>query len=158
MPRSIERDFEGRIRERIIIDPDTGCHVWTGAKTETGYGRIWYDGKVVRLHRLAYERHTGTKIPKGKCVLHDCDSPPCVNPAHLFLGTQQDNIQDCVRKGRLKIVHHKGEKHIGSKLTNEQVVEIRARTESQRKLAKEYGVSFQTISRIKRHEQWRHIP
>ena len=76
-----------------------GCIEWTGAANQYGYGRRQWKGRVVYVHRLAYEQAHGP-IPPGLFVLHRCDNPPCYNPDHLFLGTQRDNLQDMSRKGR----------------------------------------------------------
>lgn len=145
------------MKDKIIIDSKTGCHNWIGCKGHNGYGQIELDGKMVYAHRLIYELHTGTKISEGLDVCHHCDNRACVNFVHLFIGTRRDNIQDCVQKGRLNPGHVFGEKHGCSKLTDEQVIEIRSRTESQRKIAEKYDVSQTTIGEIKRRERWRHI-
>jgi hypothetical protein len=77
----------------------SGCIVWTRSKNPDGYGNLSWNGRNTRAHRVAYALAHG-EIPQGMSVLHRCDNPPCCNPAHLFLGTQQDNIRDCVEKGR----------------------------------------------------------
>lgn len=154
MPRGIypRPSIEKRFQKYIVIDPETGCHNWTGAKDKDGYGLIKYNGKMIRVHRLVYERHNG-EIPEEQCVLHECDNPPCCNPEHLRLGTQKDNSEDMVGKGR----QSKGEKNGRVKLTKEQVIEIRAITKPLMQLAEEYGISFGQIGKIKRRERWRHV-
>lgn len=96
-------DLAGRIAERIAYEPNSGCHLWTGATTSTGYGKINIGprGKMkeIRVHRYIWERDQGP-IPDGLCVLHQCDTPACCNVDHLFLGTRTDNARDKVRKGR----------------------------------------------------------
>jgi hypothetical protein len=81
---------------------DTGCWVWFSARTEKGYGILKRNKYPrARAHRVSYEKYVGT-IPKDMRVLHKCDNPPCVNPKHLFLGTDRDNTQDMISKGRAK--------------------------------------------------------
>ena len=90
-------------RSKIVPQPN-GCHLWTGAKTGGGYGRI---ARVVGgrtrtylAHRLAWEEDRGEAIPAGLLVLHTCDVPACVNPEHLYVGTHKQNTQDLVARGR----------------------------------------------------------
>lgn len=76
-----------------------GCHIWHGPKGVKGYGAFSYDGFTQRANRASWELHVGP-IPVGFYVLHRCDNPSCVNPAHLFLGTAEDNTDDMIIKGR----------------------------------------------------------
>ena len=94
--------FESRI-ERI---PESGCWIWTGLLTNSGYGKIGVGLKTVLAHRYSY--YTFVKeIPENLYVLHKCDTKCCVNPSHLFLGTQSDNIKDMYAKGRFRAKHWK---------------------------------------------------
>lgn len=137
------------------------CWLWTGDTAGRGYGRMCHHTKVLRAHRLSYELHYGP-IPKGLFVCHNCpegDNPSCVNPAHLFLGTSQENTDDMIKKGRA--APPKGEASSFAKLTATQVIAIRHRAkqgESKVDLAREYGVLKATISDILTHRTWRHIP
>lgn len=82
------------------VEKTDGCWLWTGRKNRDGYGYVSIDSKPVGAHRIAYSLNVGA-IPDGLFVLHRCDTPPCVNPSHLFLGTNTDNMRDASGKGRL---------------------------------------------------------
>lgn len=98
-----------------------GCIEWKGARNPQGYGQKCIKGKRYRTHRLAWEWANGP-IPEGLFVLHKCDNPPCCNPDHLFLGTQTDNMQDMLAKGRginggIPLTHcPKGHEYVGHNL------------------------------------------
>lgn len=87
-----------RFNKFVREDPN-GCWIWIGGKTSDGYGKFYLNGIKRRAHRVAWVIRNG-QIPEGLNVLHNCDNPSCVNPDHLFLGTQIDNIIDMVSKGR----------------------------------------------------------
>jgi hypothetical protein len=125
-------------------DRSTGCWIWLGLKSQKGYGSISYQGKGVRTHRLAWQLTNG-QIPPGMMVCHSCDNPSCINPDHLFLGTNSDNQKDRVSKGRKnRGEFKKGESHWCSKLTRAQVDEMRRIRQttglSESKLAKMFGI------------------
>jgi predicted XRE-type DNA-binding protein len=136
---------------------ENGCWLWTGGTRLNGkgvpYPRHWTDDfKSIGAHRFAYELAHGA-IPKGMYVCHKCDTPICVNPDHLFVGTHHDNMRDMVQKNRS--FTGRGENKKGrSKLTNEQAEEIRKINFSQSKIAALFGVSQTTIGRIKRKESY----
>ena len=150
------RTLEERFEEKYIPVTESGCWIWT-ASTKNGYGYIRLKGKNERAHRVSYELYVGP-IPKGKgyhgtCVLHKCDVRSCVNPDHLFLGTNADNIADKEEKGR----GARGETNGQSILLNDDVIAIRKSTETQRILAAKYKVSRESISSIKTGRTWRHL-
>ena len=121
------------------------CWIWNGPKNKKGYGKIGINGRVYLTHRVACRIAHGP-IPRGLYVLHACDNRPCCNPKHLSVGTQQDNMNDAVARGR----RTRGEAHALARLTREQVIAIREnRTLSNRQLANIYGSSRGTISRIR---------
>jgi hypothetical protein len=95
-------DLRSRLEASIERIPEAGCWIWLGMLNEKGYGRVRTAGKhgpKTGAHRVVWEAYRGS-IPHGLLVLHHCDVPCCVNPGHLFLGTQKDNMQDAARKGR----------------------------------------------------------
>lgn len=137
-----------------------GCWVWNGALSRAGYP-VLGDGaaKTVYGHRVSYELANGS-IPAGRYVCHTCDNRACVNPAHLFAGTPKDNMQDCVRKGRLANGSRPGELHSNAILSEQDVLAIRAALASGVKsssLQVQYGVSKSNIQCIKHRRSWRHV-
>ena len=96
----VDGDTKKSFFSKIEPIPECGCWIWTGSTSSWGYGKIGIAGKTIATHRYSWELHNGS-IPIGISVLHKCDTPACVNPNHLFLGTQQDNMADASRKGRL---------------------------------------------------------
>jgi len=148
------------IQEKIAVKTVKvgDCLIWTGDKDPCGYGRIRYKSKkVYPAHRLVYELENG-EIPLGLVIRHTCDNPSCVEPKHLIIGTQKDNVQDSVLRGRA--VRAKGEEHGRAKLTLQQVDEIRKRykygtTRSGAfALSKEFGVTSGTIWAIAHNKLW----
>lgn len=133
------------IMNRSVVT-DAGCWEWQGAKSY-GYGVIMRNRERLRVHRVSYELWCGA-IPKGHVIRHRCDNPCCVNPSHLETGTQAENIQDIVSRGR----------HGRTKLTGQQVAAIRASTQSNRALADQYKVGIIAIRRAKNGETWKHTP
>lgn len=87
--------------EKSIPVPECGCWIWLGHLDGKGYGQFVRNGKRIGAHRAAWEDHNGQPIPEGAMVCHSCDTPSCVNPDHLFLGSQLDNMRDAAAKKRL---------------------------------------------------------
>lgn len=140
---------------RIRVDASTGCWEFTGARSSAGYGAFWDGQRLVRAHRYAFEQFC-SPIPEGLIICHACDNPGCVNPHHLWLGTQADNAADKFRKGRGNIV--KGEAHPHARLTASEVLAIRADARMHVEIASEYGIHPGCVSQIKRRVTWRHLP
>lgn len=149
-----------RFMKKVKVDTATGCWLWTGSIDDRGYGVIRVDGKAKKAHRVSWELHRG-KIGRGKkrhdrCVLHKCDVRKCVNPEHLFRGTQKQNNKDMARKGRA--AHRFGEANPRAKLTRVDAQKIRERFAvlgTRTAVAKEFHVHLSTVGRIISGKRWR---
>ena len=140
--------------ERYIPEPNSGCWLWDGAVHGNGYGWVIRQYRQLQAHRVSWIIHRG-EIPQGMCVLHKCDTPICVNPDHLFLGTHNDNARDRVRKRRGGDLS--GKNNSQAKLTEENVRAIRADARSQLAIAAAYGISQTNVGFIKRRITWQHV-
>ncbi len=158
------------------VNRTDGCWVWTASTVTGGYGKFWDGKRHVRAHRYAWEMVNGP-VPNGLEVLHTCDNPPCVNPAHLFLGTQADNMRDMVRKGRMWTQQHpdraalnldrirpldqRGELNGRARFTADDIRKIRqmaADGVTQREIARIVGMSRSHVAAIVLRKKWRHLP
>lgn len=152
------KSFEQRFYEKVVFGT-TGCWHWRGAKHKLGYGLMAFPGES-KAHRISWRIHRGD-IPAGLFVLHRCDVRGCVNPDHLFLGTQADNMADASAKGRLRSNPRRGVDNPLSRLTENQVREIRAiyptSGESMAEIAARFGVAPMTVCRIINRNLWRHV-
>jgi hypothetical protein len=138
------------------VEKSDGCWNWTAGTYVNGYGIFKLDRRNWRAHRLSYKLKCGP-IPDGMQVLHKCDNRLCVNPDHLFLGTNADNMADKVAKGREAHYGHPGERQGQSKLTNDQVLAIRASSGPHRDVAAEFGMSRSQVRDIRTRRAWKHI-
>lgn len=142
------------------VDKADDCWIWTGGKTYGGYGVFCLDGQMRRAHRIAWIITNGP-IPDGMEVLHRCDNPPCVNPAHLCLGTHQDNMDDMARKGRGNHFGTRGEQNGKARLTTRDIRLIREMVGSgmtHKAAARQFGVARTTVTAIIRGVNWKHVP
>lgn len=152
MNKLLQKHFE----ERFDAEPMSGCWIWNGSCNHKGYGYFTFNGLRTRAHRESWEIYRG-RIPMGLQVLHKCDVRCCVNPDHLFLGTDKDNSADMVLKGRAA----KGSNNGFSKLTEEDIPKIRQLLKegdlTQTEIGELFGVGYSAISAVKIGSTWGHI-
>jgi len=145
---------------KIQIDNITGCWNWIGGKHKTGYGSFYINGKYVKTHRFSYIIHNRVELNPYYLVCHKCDNRKCVNPDHLFLGSNLDNNQDMMKKGRHVVL--KGEDHKCAILTDDCVKQILINIYNNKysnvfDIAEDYSVSHHTIHTILDGKRWTHI-
>jgi hypothetical protein len=158
--RRYHKGMPAQERFKAYVEKGLGskaCWEWTGGKINTGYGMFHpLPKQSVLAHRYAYEQHRGP-IPAGQFVLHHCDNRACVNPRHLFCGTQQANVDDMINKGRDRKRGLAGAKNHSAKITEAIVRKIRASSTTAKILAKRHGVSVSLIYAVKQRRLWAHI-
>ena len=150
------------------VEQTDTCWLWTGCKSKRGYGSVTINRVTKRAHRVSYELFIGT-IPIGYGICHKCDNPSCVNPEHLFPGTQKDNVQDSIKKGRFvtknSILYKKGSLHGNAKLTEERVRIILNEFKKKQTSSKEFcetfskifGLKPRTLENIIYRLSWKHV-
>jgi hypothetical protein len=150
----LDEQFLQRFWSKVEISDADSCWVWKGAISSSGYGSISINRKVYSAHRISYLLRYGGPID-GKLVLHTCDNPFCVNLNHLYLGTYLDNVRDMRNRGRQAV----GERNGRSKLTSEEVIQIRniyvEGNNSYRKIADQFGISARHIGNIVKGVYWK---
>lgn len=147
MKLTVQQNFNSKIR----ITPS--CWLWQACKTgSSGYGQIVINRKKFYAHRIAYELYNGP-IPAGLNILHKCDNPICVNPDHLRVGTQLENVQDMIAKNR----NVKGSLSPAAKLNEADVRTIREDKRRNVEIAVAFGVSQQSICDIRKGRSWSHV-
>ena len=149
-----------RLANGLASAPEGGCWEWIRICNQHGYGQLRVAGRMVYAHRLAYQLAVGP-IPDGLHVLHQCDNPRCINPAHLSIGTRSQNMKECSERGRARIPRtvKLGEENGASKLLDVDVRSIRrllAQGHTQQSIATRFGVTQRTISDIKLGKKWGH--
>ena len=158
---TLTQNFFDRHRDKIAFSGPDDCWLWTAGKSRTGYGTVRVCGMMRKAHRVAFEAVHGAGSAEGLVVRHKCDTPSCVNTAHLDCGSQADNNRDKMVRGRF--VACKGEAHGLSKLTDEDVRTIRAeyvrgsRDFGQYALARRFRVHQAQIFNVVNHHTWQHI-
>lgn len=156
---TLAEGFFQRHRAKIKFAGPDECWLWTAYKDGWGYGTVKARGKKRKAHREAYEAEHGVGSADGVMVRHRCDTPACVNPDHLEVGTHAENMRDMDERGRRVI----GEAHGCAKLTEDEVRTIRTihvprhRDLGQKALARRFGVAPTQISKIVNRERWAHV-
>ena len=146
-----------RFEEKFIPEPNSGCWLWMASRNPDGYGQFQTGSRALgkrchfAAHRISYELYIGD-IPADVHVLHRCDNPSCVNPAHLWIGNHAKNMRDMGDKGRSGVFRK--EKNSHSKLTQQQVDVIRADERVHRIIALDHGVSYGYVSKLKHRKNW----
>ena len=147
--RRPKRTLNERLDHYSIPEPNSGCWLWFGAGDDLGYGNLWGNNKLTKVHRLQWERFNGY-IPSGLEVCHKCDTPACINPDHLFLGTHKENMRDSVLKGR----NARGERNGRTTLTEKQALAIRNDLRPAKIVGLQYGVGAACVRQIRRGVRW----
>ncbi len=155
VPLIITDDAVAKFWAKVVRGSADECWLWMHCRNAAGYGRVAFSGCTRLAHRVAYEITFGPVAPRV-FVCHRCDQPPCVNPAHLFVGTHEDNMIDMCAKGRS--LH--GERQNFARFTSAQVLEIRQRRamgETLDSIARAFDTCFSNISLICARKRWRHL-
>ncbi len=165
-----KRPFVERFEAMYMPEPNSGCWLWLGSLGMYGYGQITdAEGNQKRAPKASWEHHKGRKVPGALWVLHKCDTPSCVNPDHLFIGTPADNCHDMIAKGR----NSRGAAHAAAgaprdginnpaaKLSVADVLALRATPAGNRgwktALARQYGITPSTLTTILNRKLWSHV-
>ena len=148
----------------------SGCWLWTGGVTVSGYGNFYHPRRkrLFLAHRAAYEYHHGIVLQKGEIIRHKCDNPLCVNPGHLLRGDHKSNIADMMERGRGwwqrygASIRDRGEDQHLAKLTEKNVKEIRKMWATGHMTYEDLGllfkVSLQNINYVVKRKTWKHVP
>jgi hypothetical protein len=130
------------------VEKTSSCWMWKGYTDKDGYGTIKNGHTTLRAHRVSFKIHHG-QIDENKLILHTCNNPSCVNPAHLYQGDQYDNMKDRIDSGNYLF----GENHFNAKVPDSDVLKIRNHTGTYKQIAAEFGISPSQAGNIKRGDQ-----
>ena len=147
----LSNDLRLYLEQRIEVDPESGCWLWIGPISDKGYAIVNWKGRKYRGHRVTCALH-GKPLPNDKNGCHTCDNTRCVNPEHIFEGTQVENMRDAAEKGRTS----RGTKRYNSKITEDAVRAIRVSTEPHTVEAMKYGIDESTVRAIRSYKRWKH--
>ena len=148
---------KARFETKFMAETNSGCWLWMGNIGKHGYGQFHLNGGCMAASRAAFQLYKGS-IPEGMCVCHKCDEKTCVNPEHLFLGTQADNLADMFKKGRQNTP--KGVNHGHANLNDLQVISLRCdrlNGLSYSGISRKYGISISVAYKIVNLHSWKHI-
>ena len=149
-----------RFDNLYIPEPNSGCWIWIGNLNNKGYGKFQLGRtgySMVYAHRFSYETHHCKEIPKHMDLCHTCDITLCVNPDHLWIGTRQQNMADCLKKGRFGSYPMPGALNPKATITEEQATEILNSNEPAKVFKKRYNCSKHLVSKIRTGKTWKHL-
>ena len=152
--------LEQLLRRVTFLPGPNGCWIWTGARNSTGYGTVQVAGKTRSTHWLSYHLFRG-RVDPGLCICHACDTPACVNPDHLWLGTHRENMRDMTAKGRKRSVQLHGSRSPRSLLNEDAAAIIRTAADaghSVASIARAFQVSQATVRLVVQRVTWKHVP
>jgi len=149
----VRQSISDRLLEAVMVDPNSGCWLWTKSLSEFGYGQISVSGKTTIASRASYRCFVGD-IPRGILVLHKCDTRACIRPDHLYLGTIVENTRDKLVRNRTA----QGANHGMAKLTVSDVIAIRNASETSEVVAQRYGIGAAAVRLVRARKTWRHVP
>jgi hypothetical protein len=164
MRKKRAKDCEPFTPEEIIAssiqDPVSGCWEWQHSMSKWGYGMVRRNGRNMHSHRASYIAFNGP-IPSGMVICHKCDNRKCVNPDHLFVGTQKENLADARMKGRMfDPPQRRGEQNNKSKLSEADVAKIRSMVScgiGKTAIGRMFGIHRETVRRAAEGRTWAHI-
>lgn len=163
LPRRYTSPLEVRFERYYTVDRDSDCWIWQMNIDSWGYGTITVDKQSRKAHRVSFELYRDEDLPEfspDHQINHTCHNPACVNPDHLYIGTAQENVDDAMEIGAWDDNRRRGSEVATSKLTEDEVIEIKKRClsgETQKAVASDYGVDHSTVNKIMVGKQWQHI-